>query len=115
MRTSEATVRLEANRLKFIKNGRRGSLLPFYELNENEKQFFIEELTRDVSVRRLNVEDPVNEMIFDKMMMNILNDWGVMCPHSRSALEETKFGYFCRTCGCDLVPVGKRKAKAVVK
>lgn len=112
MRTSDASLRLEANRLKFIKNGRRGPLLPFHELTDAEKQFLIEELTRDVSARRLNVSDPADERVFDRMLLDILNDWGVMCPHPVKSAEETTHGYHCHTCGCDLVPVRRRKAPA---
>lgn len=114
MRPSDASVRLEAHRLKFIHNGRRGHLLPFHELNENEKQFFIEELTRDVSARRLKVDHEADERLFDVMLLNILNDWGIMCPHPRTSVQETAHGYSCQTCGCDIITARRSRTNTKV-
>lgn len=114
MRPSLPSLRLEAAKLRRVHNGHRGALLAFSELTEQEKQFLLDELTKDATVRRLNVADPDNECMFDKMMLSILNDYGVMCPHPRSSITETRLGYFCNNCECDLVPV-KKAARSVVK
>jgi len=112
MRTSAPSLRLEAARIKRVHNGGRGPLLPFHELNDPERQFLIDELTKDVTVRRLNVSDPANESIFDKMMLDILTDYGVMCPHPKTALVQKNYGLFCRNCECDLVPTRSAKVNA---
>lgn len=103
MRPSSPSVRLEAHRLKWFRSERRGSLIPFHDLTDQEKQFLIDELTRDVAVRRLNVSDPTSESEFDQLFLQVLNEWGVMCPHPGVSVRMTQFGYHCSTCGCDVV------------
>jgi hypothetical protein len=109
MRTGNATLRLEAHRLKWIREKKRIPLLPFHELTDNEKHFFIEELTKDVAVRRLNVELEADESMFDRMLLDILNEWGVMCPHPIKSVEKKKHGYYCFTCGCDVAIINFKK------
>jgi hypothetical protein len=87
----------------------RGALLPFHELTEHERQFIIDELTKDTAVRRLNVSNPVNEAEFDKLLLAVLNEWGVMCPHPQLSTTETAYGHYCATCGCDVISFNNRK------
>jgi hypothetical protein len=103
MQPGNATLRLEAHRLKWIRSNRRIPLLQFHELTEHEKQFFIEELTRDVSVRRLQMDQSADATMFDRMLLDILNEWGIMCPHPVSSVTQVPRGYNCDICGCHVV------------
>jgi hypothetical protein len=115
MRTYHPSVRLEAHRLKRIRDHRLGPLIPFHELTEHEKQFLIDELSRDANVRRLNVSDFASEQEFDRMFLSVLDEWGVMCPHPIVSVEVTPVGYRCQICSCDLfplrIPSGRARAK----
>lgn len=111
MSSSNVTPRLEAHRLKWIKQEKKGSLLPFHELSDQERQFFIEELTQNVKIRRLNVDDSSDELFYDRMLLDLLNDWGVMCAHPSSAVKKKKKSFYCNVCGCHIIGVKKIVSK----
>lgn len=108
MRPSSPSVRLEAHRLKWFRSGRRGSLIPFHELTEHERQFLIDELTKDTAARRLVISDPTSEAEFDRLLLDVLNEWGIMCPHPHTSITETSFGYRCSTCDCNVITFKRR-------
>jgi hypothetical protein len=111
MRTGKATARLEANRLKRLRNGNRGSLIPFVELTDIEKVYLTEELMKDVTVARLSLVTPADEFLYDTMFLQLLNEWGVMCPHPWKSVNITNHGFLCNVCGCEVVHVQTGRVK----
>lgn len=105
MRASNASVRLEAHRLKWVRNEKKGPLLSFHELTELEKQFLVEELGKNATIRRLNLEIIDDEEKYNSLFLDVLNDWGIMCPHPVAFIERTDISCRCNMCDCDIIPV----------
>ena len=98
----EATHRLIAHRLKFLQNGKKGQLLAAGDLTKDEKNFLQRELLKDVRVRQIDFTGDMDEQIFDEVEMQVLSEWGVMCPHPPASRQR----YNCSVCGCVVFPSG---------
>lgn len=117
-------LRLELHRLKYVQSGRRGPLLILADLDAAEKDFLQREVGKDVRVRTLNWTDPADESIFDGAYIDLLAEWGIMCPHPVTAISALDVpnrpgqrAFNCRMCGCDLI-VGRQdaaRATAIVR
>ena len=106
MRTRGTPTRLEIHRLKFHQNSQRGPLLAYSELDQVEKEILQQELLQDVRVKRIDFTGDMDEQIYDQVYIEVLNNWGVACPHPTSALKRSAHALYCSTCGCDVVIPG---------
>jgi hypothetical protein len=109
VRTAGKPTRLEIHRLKWNQNGRRGPMLAYASLDDLEKELVQKELLQDIRVKRIDFTGDMDEQIYDQVYLEVLNEWGVTCPHPTSALKRSTFSLFCSTCGCDIVVPGMAK------
>jgi hypothetical protein len=117
MRAGKATApgRLELHRLSWLKNGRRGPLLAYSVLSEEERDVLQRELAADVRIKSLNFTSPLDDELYASVMLDVLSGWGVMCTHPSYALEREKPGHWeCKTCGCAVI-TGWREALPAAK
>ena len=99
MRRAQASTRLTANRLRWTRDGHRGQLLGFFELDEAERQFLVDEITQSVCAAKIAGDRDC----LDRVFMDVLNEWGVMCPHNKRDIEKEGRVIRCNVCGCIVV------------
>jgi hypothetical protein len=101
MRIVVASPRLAAHRLRWVRDRHTGPLIPFNDLSEIERKFLVDEVMSRIKIRRLSSSEDVDEQIFDELLLDVLNEWGVMCKHPTVIVSKTNFGR-CDLCGCEI-------------
>lgn len=110
MRTRSTPTRLERHRLKFIKNGHRGPLLQLDELSPEEKKMVQSELVADVRVVGIDFSNEGDDLAFDRVYLDVLNNWGIACPHPHSSVEPVHSGRAHRCAVCECIIIGDAEA-----
>lgn len=105
MRPRGKPTRLERHRLKFINNNRIGELLRLCDLEPEEKKLVQSEVVQDARVAGIDFSQDGDEFKFDKVYLEVLTEWGVMCPHPVSSIEKSHSSRAvkCGVCGCLLI------------
>ena len=103
MRSRGTPTRLEVHRLKYNQLGRQGPLLTYGDLDRKEKQFLQDQLLKDVRVANIGVTGDNDEVIYDQVLLGLLAEFGIMCPHSVQEPAEHKQAARCCVCGALVV------------
>jgi hypothetical protein len=106
MRARSKPTRLELHRLKVVKNERKCELLNLSDLTAEEKTMVQRELVQDVRVAGIDFSQDGDELKFDRVYLDVLNEWGIMCPHPHSSVEQAHHGRAKRCTVCDCLLIG---------
>lgn len=75
------------------------------QLSGPEKDLIQGELLRDVRVKRIDFTGELDEQLFDSVFLEVMTEWGVICNHPSSALEQShSAAKKCGVCGCLVFP-----------
>lgn len=100
MRHDHKPTRLELHRLKFHASGERGALLTYASLNKLEKSLIQAELLKDIRVSKLDFTGDMDEIVYDRVLAELLSKWGIMCPHEvLDEDDDTNDHPVCLACG----------------
>lgn len=108
MRTRGTPTRLEVHRLKYNQLEKKSTLLTYGDLDRKEKQFLQDQLLKDIRVANIDFTGDDDEVKYDRVLLEVLSDFGIMCPHSVQEPAEHKRASLCCICG-SLVVAGWRR------
>ena len=87
--------RLELHRLKYTMGGCVGPLLSYDELDEKELKLISSDFFD-------SIVDKEKEDL-NKLFMETLSSWGVMCVHPKENRDQRDGFFLCGCCGCAVI------------
>ena len=95
--------------MKWTQDGHRGPMLMLSELTGAEKELVQKDLLQDARVKRIDFTGEGDEQLFDQLYLEVLNGWGIACPHPTGSLVKTESALKCTTCGLGIIVPGMAK------
>lgn len=95
----DASKRLRTHRAEFLKLNKKGPLLSYGELKDNEKLYMAQVVFK--SIRSRPSRDPY------QVFAEILFEWGIMCPHPEARREDRGGYHSCGGCGALVLDFGQ--------
>jgi hypothetical protein len=89
-------------------------MLQLSQLTAEEKALVQHELVKDVRVQGIDFSEDGDELRFDKVYLEVLSEWGIICPHPHSSVQPILGGraHRCVVCNCIVIGDAAQVARA---